>query len=106
MISQVIFTLVFVIAIVIFTIHARQIYRNICLGKAIDRTDLSADRWKNMFLVAFGQKKMFKNPLVAVLHLFVYLGFIIINIEMLEIIIDGIFGTHQYFLLWVILTIF
>lgn len=97
MISQVIFTLVFVIAIVIFTIHARQIYRNICLGKAIDRTDLTADRWKNMFLVAFGQKKMFKNPLVAVLHLFVYLGFIIINIEMLEIIIDGIFGTHRVF---------
>lgn len=97
MISQVIFTLILVVAVVIFTIHARQIYRNIRLGRSLDRTDRTADRWKNMLLVAFGQKKMFKNPLVAVLHLFVYLGFIIINIEMLEIMIDGIFGTHRIF---------
>ena len=54
-------------------------------------------RWKNLLLLAFGQKKMFRNPLVAVLHFFVYAGFIIINIEVLEIVLDGLLGTHRLF---------
>src|SRR5690606_27642794 len=62
-----------------------------------DRSDRTHERWKAMLLVAFGQKKMFKRPFAALLHLFVYLGFIIINIEILEIVIDGLFGTHRIF---------
>ena len=84
-------------AVWFFTVKARQIVRNIRLGKAIDLSDQPALRWKNMLLLAFGQKKMFRNPLVGVLHFFVYAGFIIINIEVLEIILDGILGTHRLF---------
>src|SRR5438067_7130652 len=54
-------------------------------------------RWKNVLLIAFDQKPMFDKPLVALLHLAVYAGFVIINIEILEIILDGIFGTHRLF---------
>ena len=60
-------------------------------------SDQPGKRWKNLFLLAFGQKKMFRNPLVAVLHFFVYAGFIIINIEVLEIVLDGVLGTHRLF---------
>lgn len=95
MISQIIFLVIFTVAILLFAINARKIYQNINLGKPTDRTDQPSERFKNMMLVAFGQKKMFKNPLVAILHLFVYVGFCIINIEMLEIVTDGIFGTHR-----------
>lgn len=97
MIGQVIFFCLFVLAVVVFTINARRIYKNIKLGKDIDRSDRPGERLKLMLLVAFGQKKMFKNPLPALLHLFVYAGFCIINIEMLEIVIDGLFGTHRVF---------
>jgi len=97
MISQLIFAILFIGAIVLFTINARKIVRNIKLGRKEDRSDRPAERLKIMTLVALGQKKMFKRPIPALLHLFVYLGFIIINIEMLEIIIDGLFGTHRSF---------
>ena len=73
------------------------IRRNILLGRDIALNDQPALRWKNLLLLAFGQKKMFRNPLVAVLHFFVYAGFIIINLEILEIIIDGLAGTHRIF---------
>ncbi len=66
-------------------------------GRDIDLSDQPGRRWKNLLLLAFGQKKMFRNPLVAVLHFFVYAGFIIINLEILEIIIDGLAGTHRIF---------
>lgn len=72
-----------------------RIYRNIKLGKAENRKDKPFERLKTMLLVAFGQKKMFKKPVPALLHLFVYVGFCIINIEMLEIVFDGIFGSHR-----------
>ena len=52
---------------------------------------------KNVLLIACGQKRMFDKPLVALLHFAVYAGFIIINIEIFEIILDGIFGTHRLF---------
>jgi len=73
------------------------IRRNILLGKDADYSDHAGERWRNVLLLAFGQKKMFRNPLVAVLHFFVYAGFVIINLEVLEIVIDGVFGTHRIF---------
>lgn len=97
MIGQLIFAVCFLGALLLFSKNARQIYLNIKLGKEIDRSDSPAERWKTMMLVAFGQKKMFKRIIPALLHLFVYLGFVIINIEMLEIIIDGLSGTHRIF---------
>ncbi len=95
--QQILFILISAVSIWLFAKKAKQIARNIRLGRdeAIkDRKDL---RWKNVLLLAFGQKKMFRNPLVAVLHFFVYAGFIIINIEVLEIVLDGILGTHRLF---------
>ncbi len=85
-------------AIWLFTKNILQIRRNILLGKDEDLTDNSGLRWKNMALLAFGQKKMFRNPTVAVMHFIIYAGFIIINIEVLEIGLDGVFGTHRLFL--------
>ena len=80
-----------------FLIYKRisQISGNIKLGKDVDLTDNKSERLKNMILVAFGQKKMFKRPIPAFLHLLIYIGFVLINIEVLEIVIDGIFGTHR-----------
>jgi heterodisulfide reductase subunit C len=74
-----------------------RVIRNILLGKAEDIGGDASERWKNVLLVAFGQKKMFKNPLPAVLHLFIYLAFLITQIELLEIFIDGIFAQHRFF---------
>lgn len=96
-IQQILFILIAAAAIGLFTINIRKIIRNIRLGRDEDLNDNPGIRWKNMLLLAFGQKKMFRNPLVAVLHFFVYAGFIIINIEILEIVLDGILGTHRLF---------
>ena len=95
--QQILFVLVSITAIWLFTKKVKEISRNIKLGRDEDFSDNKSLRWKNVLLLAFGQKKMFKNPLVAVLHFFVYAGFIIINIEVLEIVLDGIFGTHRLF---------
>lgn len=95
--QQILFTALLAIAIYIFARRVREIRANILLGKPKDLNDHPKKRWHNLFLLAFGQKKMFRNPLVAVLHFMVYAGFIIINIEILEIILDGIFGTHRMF---------
>lgn len=97
MIAQVIFAVLLIVALGLATINAKKMIRNIRLGRAEKRSDRSGERWKNMLLVAFGQKKMFKRPFPALLHLFVYVGFVIINIEMLEIVVDGLFGTHRAF---------
>lgn len=75
----------------------RQIRHNILLGRPENLSDQPAERWKTMLLVAFGQKKMFKRWIPAVLHLFIYVGFILINLEVLEIILDGLLGTHRLF---------
>ena len=82
----------------LFSKNIMQIRRNILLGKDEDLTDNPGLRWKNLLLLAFGQKKMFRNPLVAVMHFIIYAGFIIINIEVLEIVLDGFLGTHRLFL--------
>ncbi len=95
--QQILFVLVSITSIWLFTKKVKEINRNIKLGRDEDFSDNKSQRWKNVLLLAFGQKKMFKNPLVAILHFFVYAGFIIINIEVLEIVLDGIFGTHRLF---------
>lgn len=77
--------------------NVKKIIRNIKLGTAVDRSDNPKERWKNMAMIALGQSKMVKRPVAGILHIVVYLGFIIINIELLEIIIDGLFGTHRVF---------
>ena len=97
-VQQVLFAACFGFAVWFFSKKAKEIRRNILLGMDEDLTDNKPQRWKNMLLLAFGQKKMFKNPFVAVLHLFIYLGFIIINMEVLEIVLDGLLGTHRLFL--------
>lgn len=95
--QQILFVLISVAAIVLFAKRVRQLIRNIRLGHEEVINDQPARRWRNLFLLAFGQQKMFRNPLVAVLHFFVYAGFVIINIEVLEIVLDGILGTHRLF---------
>ena len=75
----------------------RWIAASIHMTQPVPMNDQPNVRWKRVLLLAFGQKKMFKNPLVAILHLFVYVGFIIINIELLEIIVDGLTGSHRAF---------
>lgn len=92
---QIMFVIILVISVYFFARKVRQIRRNVLLGRDADFSDNKDLRWKNLLLLAFGQKKMFRNPLVAVLHFIVYAGFIIINIEVLEILIDGIAGTHR-----------
>ncbi len=95
LLDNIIFTLLLGTGVGYFTWQVKKTIRNVKLGKPYDRTDRKNERWKNVLLVAFGQKKMFKRPIPALLHLAVYLGFIIINIEVIEIIIDGVFGTHR-----------
>ena len=73
-----------------------RIIENIKLGRDINRSDRTTDRWKNMFRVAMGQSKMTRRPVAGILHIIVYLGFLIINIEVIEIVVDGIFGTHRF----------
>jgi heterodisulfide reductase subunit C len=97
MVVQIIFLIVTGAAIALFSLNVRKIIRNINLGKDTDRSDKPAERLATMFKVAFGQSKMVKRPVAAILHLFVYVGFVVINLEVLEIIIDGLFGTHRIF---------
>jgi heterodisulfide reductase subunit C len=94
-IDNIAFALLLFIGISFFVKNIRKITRNIKLGKNIGRTDNSKMRWKNMAMIALGQSKMVKRPVAGVLHIIVYVGFIVVNIEVLEIIIDGLFGTHR-----------
>ena len=95
--NQILFVLVLGVAAWLIAKRVRFIKRNINLGQEQDRTDHKDLRLRNMLLVAFGQQKMFKRPIPAILHLFIYVGFLIINLEVLEFIIDGFFGTHRFF---------
>lgn len=96
-VQQLLFVIAFVAAVYLFARKAKEIRRNILLGRDITPYGTPAERWRNVLLLAFGQQKMFRKPLVAVLHFFVYAGFIIINIEILEIVLDGVLGTHRLF---------
>jgi heterodisulfide reductase subunit C len=97
MISSVTFCVFFIVASVFFYTNAKKIRRNILLGKPVSISDNSAVRWKTMVLVAFGQQKMFSKPIPALLHLFLYTAFVITQIELIEIIVDGVSGHHRIF---------
>ena len=91
------FVIILLISINIFTRNILKIKNNINLGRSIDRSDNKSARWKNMARIALGQSKMVSRPIAGILHVVVYIGFLIINIELLEIVVDGIFGTHRVF---------
>ena len=96
-IPNILFLVIFIAGITLFIRNMGKLVRNIKLGRDIDRSDNSSKRWKNTLRVALGQSKMTKKPIAGILHIIVYIGFIIINIELLEIVIDGIVGTHRIF---------
>lgn len=95
--QQVLFFILVAVAVWLFSKKVRDIRRNILLGRDLDLRGNKSERWRRLILLALGQKKMFKYPLVAVMHFVIYAGFIIINIEVLEIALDGLFGTHRMF---------
>ena len=95
--DNIFFALLLAVGFGYFFNNIKKIKRNINLGIDIDRTDNPNERWKNMAMIALGQSKMVKRPIAGALHIVVYLGFIIINIELLEIIIDGLTGSHRIF---------
>ena len=94
---NVIFLIILITGIGYFSKNVKKLIRNINLGRGEMPADEKPERFKNMARIALGQSKMVVRPIAGVLHVIVYLGFIIINIEVLEIIIDGIFGTHRVF---------
>jgi heterodisulfide reductase subunit C len=96
-VPNLIFAIVLIIGVGFFVKNIRKLIRNINLGKSVDRSDNKSARWKNMAKIALGQYKMVRRPVSGILHVAVYLGFVIINSEVLEIIIDGLFGTHRVF---------
>ncbi|OXG04819.1 4Fe-4S dicluster protein [Flavobacterium araucananum] len=95
--DNILFAVLLIVGFGFFTLSVKKIIRNVNLGVDVNRKDNSKARWKNMALIALGQSKMVRRPVAGILHIFVYVGFIIINIELLEIIIDGLFGTHRIF---------
>ena len=94
---QLTFVLILGIAGFILGKRIKFLIRNIQLGKAEIRNDEPERRWKTMLLVAFGQQKMFKKMIPALLHLLIYVGFLVINLEVLEFVLDGLLGTHRLF---------
>ena len=98
LLQQILFILLVTVSIWFFSKKIRFVRRNILLGRDVDMGGNKAERWKKVLLIALGQKKMFKYPLVALMHLIIYAGFVIINLEVLEIVLDGILGTHRLFL--------
>ena len=96
-IPNILFALVLLAGIGYFARNIKKLRRNIKLGQDIDVSDNKSQRWKNMAMIAMGQSKMVRRPVAGIMHFIVYVGFIIINIEVLEIIIDGLLGTHRVF---------
>ena len=96
-IDNLLFALILIAGIGYFTLNVKKLVRNINLGRDVNRSDNSSERWKNMAMIALGQSKMIKRPIAGFLHVIVYVGFVVINLEVLEIIIDGLFGTHRIF---------
>ncbi|MEW4922678.1 (Fe-S)-binding protein [Algibacter sp. 2305UL17-15] len=94
-IPNILFAVILIFGIGYFAKNVKKLIRNIKLGHDVDTSDNTSQRWKNMINIALGQSKMVRRPISGFLHVIVYLGFIIINIEVLEIIIDGLFGTHR-----------
>ncbi|PHS62842.1 MAG: Fe-S oxidoreductase [Flavobacterium sp.] len=96
-IPNIIFLILLIAGTGFFIRNSKKIIRNIKLGYKVDASDHKKERWTNVIRIALGQSKMVVRPLAGILHIIVYVGFIIINIEVLEIIIDGLFGTHRIF---------
>ena len=94
---NIIFAIILIYAILFFSKNIRSIVRNIYRGKPIDRSDQPAKRWGNVFRIALGQSKMVDRPISGILHIIVYVGFVVINIELIEIVLDGLLGTHRLF---------
>lgn len=92
---NILFLIALVAGVGFFVRNSKKIIRNIKLGRKVDVSNHKKERWSNVVRIALGQSKMVVRPIAGILHLFVYIGFIIINIEMIEIVIDGIFGTHR-----------
>ena len=97
LLPNILFVTLLVSTVFWFSKNVGRIRRNILLGRDLDRTDNAPKRRANMFRVAFGQSKMQARPIAGILHFIIYASFLIINIEVLEIVIDGIFGTHRFF---------
>ncbi len=93
----IIFALVLVAGVGYFASNIRKMIRNVKLGREVDRSDRKGERWAQMARIALGQSKMVKRPIAGFLHVIVYVGFVIINIEVLEIVIDGLTGQHRIF---------
>lgn len=98
MIEIVVFSVLLVFGFGWFTMNILKVRQNILLGRDIKRSDKTSERWSTMLLVAFGQKKMFSRPIPALLHLTLYVAFVITQIELVEIIADGITGNHRMFM--------
>lgn len=96
-IDNILFAILLGVGFGYFALNVKKLIRNIKLGQDVNRSDNPGERWGNMALIALGQSKMVKRPVAGILHIIVYVGFVIINIELLEIIIDGLFGTHRVF---------
>jgi ferredoxin len=94
--DNILFVILLVLGFGLFLKGLKEIYRNIQLGRPVNRSDRRKERWQTMSRVALGQSKMGKRPIAGFLHVLVYVGFVIINIELVEIIIDGTFGTHRF----------
>ncbi|BAO56546.1 (Fe-S)-binding protein [Nonlabens marinus] len=94
---NIIFAILLIGMVVFFATNIRKMIRNIKLGKEVDRSDRKGERWAQMARIALGQSKMIRRPIAGFLHVIVYVGFVIINIEVLEIIIDGLTGQHRIF---------
>lgn len=97
MLPNILFAICLLLGIGYFVKNIRKVIGRIKMGQPIDRTDNSKQRWNNVVRIALGQSKMVVRPVSGLLHIIVYLGFVIINLEVLEIIIDGLFGTHRVF---------
>jgi heterodisulfide reductase subunit C len=95
--QNIIFALVLFTAIFLFRRNILIIKKNIQIGQVIDRSDRSSERWFNMIRIALGQSKMVTRPISGILHIIVYIGFIVINFELIEIVLDGLLGTHRLF---------
>jgi heterodisulfide reductase subunit C len=95
--SSIIFGVLLLLSITLFVINCKKILRNIKIGRDIDRFNNKKVRFYKMLRLAFGQTKMLNKPVVGLLHLIVYIAFILINIELIEIIIDGLTGSHRVF---------
>jgi len=94
-VPNILFAIILVLGVGYFTRNVKKLIRNIKLGRNVDASDNKSQRWKNVVMIALGQSKMVKRPIAGIMHVIVYIGFVIINIEVFEIIIDGLLGTHR-----------